>query len=200
MDQYVLVDQRIDDGMKLVARLIKDGFDVTVAAWVQTREEGLWFLYIGSNSVDMTRNLGESYQRLYASLSKLGESVISLSEVKLINSANPIAQAALKYRDQLPGRPQVRSRAQLLGGLAVEEIYIYPLIGPMTPAEVIQTVVGLMSRSGQVQPSQVTLHDGSTLRGIPRGIRSAGSVVEVDLLDQAGASHSIPLDQIATIQ
>jgi hypothetical protein len=52
MDTELLVDNRIEDGQKLLAELLKAGFDVNVAFWVRTSEEGLWFLYIGSTSVE----------------------------------------------------------------------------------------------------------------------------------------------------
>src|SRR5581483_5631900 len=158
MDTELLVDRRIDDGTKLVAQLVRDGFNVAVALWAKTREEGLWFLYIGSDSFDMKRNLGTAYQKLYFSLRKISDSSISISDVKLVDSVNPIAQAALRLRAQFAGRIPFRSRAQMLGGLAVEEVYIYPELGPMTPTEIMQTVIGLMSRQGFLQPSQVKLH------------------------------------------
>jgi len=195
----LLVDRRVDDGMKLISRLVRDGFDVTVAFWAKTRDEGLWFLYIASNSVN-TATLGESYKHLYACLSKISDSPISLSDVKLVNSANPAAQAAIAARDALPGRVPIRLGPEILGGLAVAEVYIYPRIGPMTPNEIMQTVTGLMSRSGFIQPSQVVLHDGTTILAVPRGITTVGSSVQIEFLDTAGASRSIPLDQIASIQ
>ena len=40
MDYELLVDERIDDGRSLLAGLVEDGFDVTVAFWAKTSEEG----------------------------------------------------------------------------------------------------------------------------------------------------------------
>ena len=200
MDTELLVDQRIDEGTKLISQLLHDGFNVVLAFWAKTREEGLWFLYVVSDDVDTRTNLGDAYRRLYASLSQIANTTISLTEVKLINSTNPIAQAAIKVQSQFTPRGAIRSRAQLLGGLAVDEVYIYPRLGPMTPVEVMQAVLNLMSRRGTVHPSQINLHDGSTVFGVPCGIRNVGSAVQIDVLDSAGASRSIVLDQIASIQ
>lgn len=196
----LLVEQRIDDGRSLIARLLRDGFDVSIAFWVKTSEEGLWFLYIGSRSVDVGSNLGDSYRRLYACLSRGPRLSISLSDVKLVNVTNPIAQAATALRNQHSARMLVQYQMPILGGLAVEEVFIYPPLGPMTPNEVMQTVVNLMSRRGAIQPSEVSLFDGSTVHGIPRGISTSGSLVQVELLDATGINRSIPLDQIASIQ
>ena len=200
MDTELLVDRRIDDGTKLVAQLVRDGFNVAVALWAKTREEGLWFLYIGSDSFDMKRNLGTAYQKLYFSLRKISDSSISISDVKLVDSVNPIAQAALRLRAQFAGRIPFRSRAQMLGGLAVEEVYIYPELGPMTPTEIMQTVIGLMSRQGFLQPSQVKLHDGSVIVAVPCGVKTNNNMVQVEVMEPSGVNRSIPLDQIASIQ
>ncbi|HEY5311313.1 MAG TPA: hypothetical protein VIK18_02295 [Pirellulales bacterium] len=200
MDTELLVDRRIDDGMKLISQLVRDGFDVTVAFWAKTREEGLWFLYVGSDAVDTTMNLGESYRRLYLSLRKFPDSPISLSQVKLVNSANPVAQAAIKLRDQAAGGIAVRSGSQRLGALAIDELYIYPRLGPMTPAEVVQAVAGLISRQGPVHQSQVKLHNGSTVVGVPCAIRTVGTSVQIDLLERSGTSRSIGLTEISSIQ
>ena len=56
MDTELLVENRIDDGQRLLIELVRDGFDVSAAAWLKTSEEGLWFLYIGSKSVDASEN------------------------------------------------------------------------------------------------------------------------------------------------
>ncbi|HEX3656042.1 MAG TPA: hypothetical protein VHV55_09555 [Pirellulales bacterium] len=186
--------------MKLVSQMVRDGFDVTVAFWVKTREEGLWFLYIASNDVDTTMNLGESYRRLYLSLSKISDSPIPLAKVKLINSSNPIAQAAIKLRDLAVGGMPVRAGFERLGSLAIDELYIYPRLGPMTPAEVVQAVAGLLSRQGPVHQSQVNLHNGSTVVGVPCAIRTVGSSVQIDLLESSGTSRSIGLTEISSIQ
>ena len=90
--------------------------------------------------------------------------------------------------------------AQSLGGLAVDEIYTYPQLGPLTSGEIAQTVIDLMSRRGPIQPSQVTMRDGLTIPGVPRGITNSGNMIQIELLDASGVSHAIPLDQIASIQ
>jgi len=66
MDTEILVGSQFDDGRRLVGQVVRDGFDVSVAFWVKTSEEGLWRLYIASPSVDAERP-GEAYQKVYAS-------------------------------------------------------------------------------------------------------------------------------------
>ena len=47
-----MVDNRIEEDQKLVGELLIAGFDVSVAFWVKTSDEGLWFLYVGSASLE----------------------------------------------------------------------------------------------------------------------------------------------------
>ena len=47
-----LVEQKIDDGRRLLKELERDGFDVTVALWARRGEEKKWRLYIASKEVE----------------------------------------------------------------------------------------------------------------------------------------------------
>jgi hypothetical protein len=120
VDTELLVDNRIEDGQKLVAELILAGFDVSVAFWVRTSEEGLWFLYIGSTSVEPSK-IGDAYRTLYACLSKIPDPAVSVSDVKLIQASDPIAKAAIAARDRQPGRLPVRFQGKPSGSLSIEE-------------------------------------------------------------------------------
>jgi hypothetical protein len=120
-----LVDTRIDDGQKLIDQLVRDGFPVRVAFWVRTSEDEAWLLYLGSPDVDLEKP-GDAYRRAYASLSKMPDCSISLSEIRLVNGTNPVARAAVRLRDRQAGRVPTHFRGNHLGNLAVGEAYIYP--------------------------------------------------------------------------
>ena len=55
MDTEILVDDRIEDGQRLVSQLVRDGFAVVAAFWIKPSEEELWQLYIASPSVNGAR-------------------------------------------------------------------------------------------------------------------------------------------------
>jgi hypothetical protein len=204
VDQELLVDNRIEDGEKLLAELVRSGFDVSVAFWVLTSEEDSWHLYIGSNSVDPVR-AGQSFGTLYVSLSRIPDAAITISEVSLVHSSDPIAKEAMAQRDRRPGRIPIRYRGKRLGNLAIEEAYIYPKIGPMTRDEVRQTVMALLDRSGPAQPSTFTLADGSTRVAIPIGmhLHQAGPTrgLQFELLDPVTGQHqAVAADDVINIQ
>lgn len=132
MDTAVLVDDRIEDGARLLRQLAADGFDVSVGCWVKTAEEGLWFLYVGSRSLEVGGDkLADGYRTAYASWTKADAQSITLSDIKLVPASNPIAGAAMALRDRSrDGGPIRYQGSRRLGQMAVEEVYIYPADSP----------------------------------------------------------------------
>jgi hypothetical protein len=128
MDTGLLVEERIDDGQRLVDQLVRDGFEVLVAFWVKTSEEGVWHLYIASPAVNPNK-VGEAFRTVFASLSKLPNSWVSPSEIKLVTGTSPVARAAVEIRDRYPGKSPTRFHGKRLGNLIIEEAYIYPPSG-----------------------------------------------------------------------
>jgi hypothetical protein len=102
MAAELLVDSRIEDGDRIVDQLIRDNFEVTVAFWVKSAEYAPWRLYIASPRVEAERS-GQAYPALYASLSTIPNSSVQLSEIRLVNDADPIAQDVIDLRLQYPG-------------------------------------------------------------------------------------------------
>lgn len=125
MDTETLVENQIDDGQRLIDQLTRDEFEVLVAFWLKTSEEGAWQLYVASPSVDMEK-LGEAYRKVYASLKRLDQSWVTPSDIKLLNGTNPVAQDALRVQERSPGRCPTRFHGKRLGNITIEEAYIYP--------------------------------------------------------------------------
>jgi hypothetical protein len=134
----LLVDSRVDDGEAIVDQLMRDNFQVTVAFWVKPGEDARWHLYIASPMVNAEKP-GQAYPALYASLSKIPNSSVQLSEIKLVNDANPIARDAIMLRRQYPGMMPNKFPGKCLGDVPIEEAYVYPL-----PSEKEVTIYGLV--------------------------------------------------------
>jgi hypothetical protein len=127
VDTEVLVEERIEHGRQLLVDLIQNDFDVDVALWVHTVEDDLWLLYIGSATLQDTQ-IGDAYGKIYGSLSKVKGMVIPVSDIKLILPSNPIAVAATMYRNRHNSRTAIRFSGNRIGGLAVQEAYVYPYL------------------------------------------------------------------------
>ena len=126
MDTETLVDRRINDGRKLLMRLAGVGFDVSVAFWAKTSDDGRWFLYIAAKMVD-EKGLAAAYGEAYGVLQSMESPALSMFEVKLISPATPIATDAVRLRDRTRGSHPFLMRVDALGSLSVGEVYIYPV-------------------------------------------------------------------------
>jgi len=193
MDTDTLVENQISAGRELINRLVENHFDVTAAFWIRTSEEGRWFLYIASKAVD-GMGLATAYKEVYGALQSMPDFSGIRSDVKLIGVANPIAKDVLVIRHRYAARLPTRYHGPQLGSIPIEEAYIYPTLPaeqqemPPAPRGVVDTVLRLMQRKGLLQPSTVTLRDGSSFQGIPVGLElTTGDVMEVKFID-AGTS------------
>lgn len=122
MDTATLVNEQVDEGKRFVDHLRQSGFDVVVAFWVLTSEEGLWFLYIASRVVDID-GLAAAYRKVYSEQSRSQVRWVSRSNIKLIGSQNPLALGAIAYQSST--LPTIYG-GRKLGNMIVEEAYIYP--------------------------------------------------------------------------
>jgi len=129
MDTDTLVENRIDDGQKLVEELPQGGFDVTAAFWLKASEDGKWYFYIISPMVD-TEGLAKGYRFLHPLVRAMPQLFwIDPLEIKLIGPSNPIARDVLAIHNRIPG-PRVcpvRWGGKMLGNMSIEEAYLYPL-------------------------------------------------------------------------
>jgi hypothetical protein len=204
MDTELLVDKQIEDGQTIVTELVNAGFDVSVAFWVKTSEEGLWFLYIGSTSVEASK-IGDAYRTLYSCLSKIPDPCVSMSEVKLIQASNPIAKGAIAARDRQPGRLPVRIKGKHLGSLSIEEAYIYPRVGgQMTPEEILRTLVSIAKRPAGtlVRPSVIRLRGGGAVTAVITGfnVQMPGGLTIHTLDPASNIKGQIAGDEVTNIQ
>ncbi len=204
MDQDLLVDDRIDDGEKVLSLLVRSGFDVAVAFWLQMSEDSSWYLYIASNAVNPGR-VGDAYRTLYACLTKIPNNSVAISEVMMVPASDPIARAALALRDRKPEWLPVRYQGKRLGDQPIEEAYIYPKTGPMTRDDVLQTVIALLKRGGRAQSLNFTFADGSNKQAIPVGVQlpthGPSRRLQIVLLDAStGQTQAVAADEVTNIQ
>jgi hypothetical protein len=132
MAQGALVENQIDDGKKLTDLLTASGFDVTAAFWVRTAEDGEWTLYIASKVVD-EKGPAAAYRAVNDALPKLKNPWISISEIKVIGTSYPMTADVLDLLFRYPGPMPIRSRRPRLGGVPIDEVYIYThVVGDVT--------------------------------------------------------------------
>jgi hypothetical protein len=129
MDPIPLVAEQIEDGRKLVARLMQEGFPVTAACWVKESDGGLWYLYLVSPVVD-SRGPREGYRRVHAVIRQMPPFQTDRMEVKLIGPTEAVAKAITSIRDRSSGRGGTWYDGSSLGMLPIDTAYLYaPLNG-----------------------------------------------------------------------
>jgi hypothetical protein len=208
VDQSTLVENQIYDGRRFIERFAADGNTVQAAFWVKTAEEGLWFLYVATELIDRV-GPAAAYRGVHASLRKLGETWVSSSEIKVVSPNNPIAKDVLAIMGRHPGRLAIVFGGKTLGSMAVEQVYIYPShfftfaqANPMTTEEIGREILRLMSRGpGILQPSLVTLKDGTTFNGAPLSLQSGSqhALVVQFIAEGEAAPRVVRLDEIASV-
>lgn len=162
-------------------------------------EDAPWDFYLASASA--TRDgFTDAYRAVYATFSRLALPAITLSNIRLVPANDPIAVDAAALRDRYPARIPTRFGPRRLGGVAIEEVYIYPRLDRgLNRGEVLQAVTALLDRADAI--SSITLRDGSTVRASVDGIRRAGQDVTITLKEVAtGHSRDIPAEEIRAIK
>jgi hypothetical protein len=125
MDTVALVEYQIDDGQRLLDRLDEKGIVVRAACWVKPVQEDRWSLYIATPSVDENGTL-QAYRQLNGVLRSLGDDWVSSSEVVLVGEKHPLVPDALDILRRFPHRRPIQSPRSLLGGIPVEDVFVYP--------------------------------------------------------------------------
>lgn len=149
MDSSSLVENRIDDGRKLITLLTQKGFPLAAVCWVEVSDQGDWLLYIASAAVD-ERGAAAAYRDVYGVLTTISGTSISVSDVKLVGTNNPIAKDILEIRQRYSADRPIVSRTNMLGSLAVEEVYVYPLgLAPEKLSSPGQTIPEVLTHFGQ---------------------------------------------------
>jgi hypothetical protein len=165
MDTELLVENELDEGQLLIDQLTRDGFDVSVAFWAKTSEDGVWQLFIGSPAVE-TGKASVAYQTAYASLDAIHATSIQPSNITLLNDHGQIAQAAIELRDRRPAKNPTRFHRRGLGGLSVAEAYVYPKAAISLRQSFLITYV----RQGETSNWLATTHAKEFYRGLkPEG-------------------------------
>jgi hypothetical protein len=205
MDQGPLVEERIVDGRRFVERFAADGNPVQAAFWAKAEEE-YWFLYVVTEQYERD-GPAATYRAVGTSLDKLGASSLSGSEIKAIGPHNPIAKDVLAIVARHPGRLVTGSRT--LGSVAFEQTLVYPSRSftfpqgkSMTSEEIGLEIVRLLNRGpGVLQPSRVTLKDGTAFNGVPFSLDLGPerAVVVRFVADGEPAPRVVRLDEIASI-
>jgi hypothetical protein len=126
MDQGPLVSEQIKAGEEL-AREFHKWTPLDAAFWLKESEEGQWFLYLASDQINDS-NFDLAYGEVLRVLGPGPHPWLDPFQVKVRGSDAPVVKAVLMIQHELSTRFATRLRNRMLGGVSVEEIYIYPSV------------------------------------------------------------------------
>jgi hypothetical protein len=131
MDQGPLVSEQIEAGATFLREFQKN-FPVQVAFWLKDSESGERYLYVASEQIT-DENFDVAYGEVARIWKEIQEPWFDPFKVKVIGDQDPLAKAALEALQRRGGRGPVRLYGQVFGGIAVDEVYVYPVM-TVTPA------------------------------------------------------------------
>jgi hypothetical protein len=129
MDQGPLVIEQIEAGAKLV-----DAFHrrtpLQAAFWLKESEDGQWFLHLASDQISDS-NFDLAYGEVLRLLGPGPDMWLDPFQVKVTGTDDSVAKAVLAIQQKYPDRLPTRLRNRSLGGVSVDEVYIYSIPVPV---------------------------------------------------------------------
>ena len=114
MDQNALVNDQILSGEQLFESLLSDGFDIRVAFWARSAEDGEWSLYLASPIVD-EKGATAAYRVVNRSLRKI-PSWIDPFEIKVVGLKDSLTDAAFEvWKPNIP-KSQLAATTPIFSG------------------------------------------------------------------------------------
>jgi hypothetical protein len=137
MDKDALVTEQAASGDQLIRALAADGFETRVAFWAKPTDEGKWFLYLASPTVD-DQGPTAAYHLVHRAIRQMPDLWVEPLEVRVLRINDSLTEAALeviKPKTSFAPSP-IRHlrlyhgltpfRGDSLGGLSIDGAYIYP--------------------------------------------------------------------------
>jgi hypothetical protein len=137
MDQNAVVSDQTESGKRLIEALKAAGFEVRVAFWAKPTDEGKWYLYLVTPTVD-TNGPATAYRSIISIMRQIPDLGIDPFDIKVLGLNDSFAQAALAMtiptvadspfavRNPKPYPGLTRFGGSVLGGISIDGAYIYP--------------------------------------------------------------------------
>ncbi len=142
-----MVTDELTSGRKLIERLIRGGFDVSLAFWVKETDARRWYLYLASTVVDK-EGPAAAYRAVLPVVESMPELGIDPFAIKVVGVDDSMAAAAREViRPKIPDSPfavrnpkpyqgMTRFGGSTLAGVSIDGAYIYPPSQPAAPGAV----------------------------------------------------------------
>ena len=130
MDQGPMVIEEIDAAARFLGEFEKR-IPVMAAFWLKASEDDSWYLYVASDEFN-DKKLDVGYREVVRLAGEMRDPNFDQFRVKLISPDDPLAKAVLDLLRCFPGRIARPIHRRNLGGVSVNEVYIYPTLTPVS--------------------------------------------------------------------
>jgi hypothetical protein len=130
MDQESLVNEQIAAGEEFV-RDFSEYVSVHAAFWINPADSEDWFLYVASAEIN-DGNFDVAYGEILRRVGTNRNQWLDAFQVKLLNSADPLAAEVIEIRDRYPLKIATRYNGSSIAGMAIGGAFIYPPIAATT--------------------------------------------------------------------
>jgi hypothetical protein len=124
MDQTPLVMDDIEAGAAFIEQL-NHYAPVKAAWWLRNTEDSERYLYVAIEGLTV-KNSDLAYSEVLRITKNIKDHFIDPFRVRLVSTNNPAAKAVIDNYRRFPGNVRPRFNDTVLGGMPVDEIYIYP--------------------------------------------------------------------------
>ena len=126
MDQGPLVNEQIDAGRELAVELGSGYKPLQTALWLKESDSENWFLYLASDQIDDS-NFDLAYGEVLRLLGPGPYLWLDPFQVKVRGVDDPLVKDVLEIQRKYPANIARRIRNRMLGGLSIEEAYLYAM-------------------------------------------------------------------------
>ncbi len=123
MDQGPLVVEQREAGARLASQFARY-MPLQAAFWLKEAECEQWYLYLVSDEIDES-NFDQAYAEVVRLLRATPQPGLGLSDVKVLGADDPLAKSLMEFQQRYPGPTNNRVRNRMMGGVYVEDSYLY---------------------------------------------------------------------------
>ncbi|MCP4700963.1 MAG: hypothetical protein GY862_29525 [Gammaproteobacteria bacterium] len=126
MGQESLVREQIGAGQEFI-RDFNDYVSIAAAFWINPDDSEDWILYVASVDIN-DDNFNAAYGEILRRVGTNKNQWLDAFQVKLLNSADPLAAKVIEIRDRYPLKSATCYNGSSIAGMPISGAFIYPPI------------------------------------------------------------------------
>jgi hypothetical protein len=123
----VLSDDMVKAGANIIQQLDRAKFTIDAAFWLHLPDSNQWRLVLASPEVGV-HGPKKGYKRVQSALTKMLEPRLSLQDISMMDSIDPLVLLLKNAIRTGPGISGIRFTRNTINGVLIDDAYIYRLV------------------------------------------------------------------------